>query len=431
MRQRRKQQTRRRSGGQPNRPERKTRERGAGKRRDERARDRSSPEPVAAEAVDALAADDTEELPLVTAREEAPEAGPVPPLPGEGAVAAFDALYDRHAAGLIRQAYLLTGRPRRAQEAVERAFQLAWQRWPEVAVDRDPAGWVRAAAYEYALSPWHRMRPWGRAADKPSPKAPAPPPAGPGERALLSALLELPAAYRRTLLLHDGVGLGLCETAAEIEASTPATAGRLTHARETVAGRLPELGLEGASVARQGEILHERLAVLAAAQPVAPSAAAAVRGGSERSARRITRGAFGMIALLATATAFVLLTAPNRAVHPPEVTVPAAPATSAAPGTRADGGRPENGGEPTGDSAADGGDTGRDAYEPGADGYGENGGDYEGEDDYGDGADDGKPRVGPGPRPRPGPAAGHGAVSPAAPPTGHPAGQGAGSGPPR
>lgn len=36
---------------------------------------------------------------------------------------------------------------------MERAFQLAWHRWPEVAVDRDPAGWVRATAYEYALSP--------------------------------------------------------------------------------------------------------------------------------------------------------------------------------------------------------------------------------------------------------------------------------------
>lgn len=66
---------------------------------------------------------------------------------------AFDALYAFCAPALVRQAYLLTGRRELARESVERAFQVAWQRWPEVAVDRDPAGWVRSVAYEHALSP--------------------------------------------------------------------------------------------------------------------------------------------------------------------------------------------------------------------------------------------------------------------------------------
>ncbi|MCG0069896.1 RNA polymerase subunit sigma-70, partial [Streptomyces tricolor] len=72
---------------------------------------------------------------------------------------AFDALYAFCAPALVRQTYLLTGRRELARESVERAFQLAWQRWPEVARDRDPAGWVRAVAYDCALSPWHRFRP--------------------------------------------------------------------------------------------------------------------------------------------------------------------------------------------------------------------------------------------------------------------------------
>ncbi|KIF72585.1 hypothetical protein HY68_06360, partial [Streptomyces sp. AcH 505] len=76
----------------------------------------------------------------------------------ETAEQAFDALYAYAAPALVRQTYLLTGRRALSQESVERAFHLAWHRWPEVAVDRDPAGWVRAAAYEYALSPWHRLR---------------------------------------------------------------------------------------------------------------------------------------------------------------------------------------------------------------------------------------------------------------------------------
>ncbi|SCE63251.1 helix-turn-helix domain-containing protein, partial [Streptomyces sp. OspMP-M43] len=146
---------------------------------------------------------------------------------------AFDELYARTAPALVRQAYLLTGRRALARESVERAFQLAWHRWPEVAVDRDPAGWVRAAAYEYAMSPWHRLRRAHRHPDAP--------PTEPGKRALFDALLDLPPAYRRTLLLYDGVGLDLPETAAETEASTPAAAGRLMTARAAVAERLPEL----------------------------------------------------------------------------------------------------------------------------------------------------------------------------------------------
>ncbi|WP_107499572.1 helix-turn-helix domain-containing protein, partial [Streptomyces sp. f51] len=146
---------------------------------------------------------------------------------------AFDELYARTAPGLVRQTYLLTGRRALARESVERAFELAWQRWPEVAVDRDPAGWVRAAAYEYAMSPWHRLRRTHRQPDAP--------PTEPGKRALFDALLDLPPAYRRTLLLYDGVGLDLPETAAETEASTPAAAGRLMTARAAVAERLPEL----------------------------------------------------------------------------------------------------------------------------------------------------------------------------------------------
>ncbi|MEU0599589.1 sigma factor-like helix-turn-helix DNA-binding protein [Streptomyces sp. NPDC006393] len=161
---------------------------------------------------------------------------------------AFDALHAFCAPALIRQAYLLTGHRERARAAVERAFQLAWQRWPEVAHDRDPAGWVRATAHECALSPWQRLIPRRRLTD---------PPPDPVDRALQRALLRLPPSYRRTLVLYDGVGLDLPETAAETEASTPATANRLLHARQAVAAHLPEL-------ADPAE-LHRRLVRLASA----------------------------------------------------------------------------------------------------------------------------------------------------------------------
>ncbi|MFH9265623.1 helix-turn-helix domain-containing protein [Streptomyces sp. NPDC017546] len=217
---------------------------------------------------------------------------------------AFDELYTRTAPGLVRQAYLLTGRRALARESVERAFELAWHRWPEVAVDRDPAGWVRAAAYEYAMSPWHRLRRAHRHPDAP--------PTEPGKQALFGALLDLPPAYRRTLLLYDGVGLDLPETAAETEASTPAAAGRLMTARAAVAERLPELAAAG-SPAEQSALLHDRLGGLARAEHVpVPRPARAVRTGSEDRARLWTRAAIVGVALLIAVTGLTLYTAPTH-----------------------------------------------------------------------------------------------------------------------
>ncbi|MFJ4825021.1 helix-turn-helix domain-containing protein [Streptomyces bacillaris] len=240
-------------------------------------------------------------------------AGAVPETPRLSPEEAFDALYAHAAPGLVRQTYLLTGRRRLARESVERAFQLAWHRWPEVAVDRDPAGWVRAAAYEYAMSPWHRLRRAHRHPDAP--------PTEPARRALFEALLDLPPAYRRTLLLYDGVGLDLPETAAETEASTPAAAGRLEVARAALAERLPELAAAD-SPAEQSELLHDRLGGLARAEHVpAPSPARKVRTGSEDKARLWTRAAIAFAALLIGATALTLHTAPTHyepPIAPPE-----------------------------------------------------------------------------------------------------------------
>ncbi|MGY5124743.1 RNA polymerase sigma factor [Streptomyces nigrescens] len=246
----------------------------------------------------------------------------------EQAATAFDDLHTRHAAALMQQAYLLTGRAWLARRAVERGFRLAWQRWPEVAVDPDPAGWVRAAVYEYALTPWHQLCPGLRTARGPRKPSRA---AGPSDGALPAALLSLPAPYRRALLLHDGVGLGPAATAAEIEASAPAAAGRLTHARERIAALLPQLGLDGQPPERQGEILRARLSGPLSAAEVTPRAAAHVRSGSERSARRTTRAAFGATGLFALVTLVMMALAPDHSTPPPKRPLATAPHTRVSP----------------------------------------------------------------------------------------------------
>ncbi|MGW5866024.1 sigma factor-like helix-turn-helix DNA-binding protein [Streptomyces sp. NPDC055239] len=254
------------------------------------------PEPVA-RAATAVAQAEPKPGPGTVVESGAPES-----TAGATPAEAFDALCSTCGPGLVRQTYLLTGRRTLAQESVERAFQLAWQRWPEVAVDRDPAGWVRAAAYEYAMSPWHRLRPAHRHPDAP--------PAALDDRAFLKVLMSLPPAQRRTLLLYDGVGLDLPETAAETEASTPAAANRLLHARETITERLPEL-------AATPEALHQRLGELCGAEKLRSPNAGLVRTGSEHRARFWTRAAIAFTALIVGATALTLRTAPTH-YEPPQ-----------------------------------------------------------------------------------------------------------------
>ncbi|GAA2075141.1 hypothetical protein GCM10009801_29610 [Streptomyces albiaxialis] len=249
----------------------------------------------------------------------------------DSAAHAFDQLYLRHARPLTRQAYLLCGQRDMAERAVAHAFHLAWENWPEVAADSDPASWVRAAAYEYALSPWHQFRPRkGKPGAHPGP---------PADRELLDALLRLPRTYRSTLLLHDGLGLSLPDTAAETEASTLAAAGRLTHAREALGAHCPELS--AAPAEQRVPLLTRRLRELTAAQPVRTTPPSLVRRGSERTTRRWTRAAVGLTAAVTAATTFSLITAdaPNRPPEKwtePKITVSpsgaASPSNAASPG---------------------------------------------------------------------------------------------------
>ncbi|MCG7526003.1 helix-turn-helix domain-containing protein [Streptomyces sp. OfavH-34-F] len=246
------------------------------------------------------------EAPPVTVAEPPKPAAPPAVAPEDTAAGApaeaFDALYRFAAGALYRQTYLLTGRRALSRAAVVKAFEQAWERWPKVAVDRDPVGWVRAAAYEYAISPWRRLNREHRRLD--------PPPEAPASRALLDALLELPPAYRRTLVLHDGVGLGLPETAAETEASTRAAAGRLMTARAAVAERLPEVA--------EPALIHERLGTLAHSGPAAPlPVPELLRTGSERKAQLWARAAIAFTVLIVGLTLITLATAPRKYETPP------------------------------------------------------------------------------------------------------------------
>ncbi|MFD8075394.1 RNA polymerase sigma factor [Streptomyces sp. NPDC059718] len=194
----------------------------------------------------------------------------------EAAQAAFDGLYTRNAPALLRQVELLTGNMRLARHAVHRAFDLAWQRWPEVAVDPDPAGWIRAEAHHHALAPWQQTLPWYRTP--------------PRER---SPFQRLPRGTRHAVLLHDGLGLSLRRTAAESMATTSMTRRRIVRGREALGERAP---------ARLGDLLDE--------QPQPEFPAAMVRELSEQWLRIRTVGAVVATVVIALATAVGLVFGP-------------------------------------------------------------------------------------------------------------------------
>jgi DNA-directed RNA polymerase specialized sigma24 family protein len=214
---------------------------------------------------------------------------------------AFDKLHSRHAAELTRQAFLLCGRRRTAERAVNHAFRLAWERWPEVARDCDPVGWVRVAAFGYALAPWRRVTRWR------GPRATARAhPGPPNDRALLEALLRLPPCYRHAVVLHDAVGLDLPETAAEVQGSTAATTGRIVRARDALARRVPRLA--ETSPAERGPVLRELLCGLAEAQLFGARAPGSVRIASERATRRWNEASAALVVVVTALITLGLLT---------------------------------------------------------------------------------------------------------------------------
>ncbi|WP_406268093.1 hypothetical protein OH779_24685 [Actinacidiphila glaucinigra] len=211
-------------------------------------------------------------LPEAPAQDAAVEAVRI----AEAAQAAFDTLYTRNAPALLRQVELLTGSMPLARHAVHRAFDLAWQRWPEVAVDPDPAGWIRAEAHHHALAPWQQLLPWFRTP--------------PRER---SPFQRLPRGTRHAVLLHDGLGLSLRRTAAESLATTSMTRRRIVRGREV---------LGEAAAVRLGDLLDE--------QPQPEFPAAMVRELSEQWLRIRTVGAVGATLLIALVTAVGLVFGP-------------------------------------------------------------------------------------------------------------------------
>lgn len=247
--------------------------------------------------------------------------------------AAFQQLYLGCGPRLVQQTFLLTAHRLRSEHCVRRAFELAWTSWDLVAADASPEGWVRATAFDLALSPWHRIpRDATDQGDRLSGR----------DRQLLGALLQLPRGQRRAMVLHDALGLDWAQTAAEIEASTPAAYGRVVRARLGLARLVPDIAGPDARApgfgARLGPLLRGA-AVRGCPQqgrPLSPPAQVVRR--SRQYERALTWGAVGVTALvLGGLVAGLVLGTPWHPPKPPFITHRTG-GTVAATGHRAPGG---------------------------------------------------------------------------------------------
>ncbi|MER8184042.1 LuxR C-terminal-related transcriptional regulator [Kitasatospora sp. NPDC094015] len=217
--------------------------------------------------------------PAIAGAPEAPPAATPTPVPAPAAFADFClAVHDR----LVQQTFLLTACRHRAVHCAHLALGTASRQWEEVSALPDPEGWIRGRAFEAALSPWRRGGPRRAHLFTLPHRRIRVGPAGvgpedrltPRDKALLKALRRLSRPRRWALVLHDALGVPVEEVAVEVEASTPAAAGRVRAARAALAREVPDLvGADPAApefADRLGELLH-RAAVHGCATPWKPS----------------------------------------------------------------------------------------------------------------------------------------------------------------
>lgn len=257
----------------------------------------------------------------------------------------FDSLCAITHTRLVQQTFLLTGCRHRAVHIVHLALGAAGRRWQQVSRLPDPERWVRAHAFETALSPWRRGGP--RRANRlwqlPRPRIKVHP-AGRDrqvdpeqerltsrDRALLKALRRLSRPQRRALVLHDALGLPVAQVAAEVESSTAAAENRVRGARAALVRSVPDLVGRDPSAPGFGEqlaaLLH-RAAVHGCPSPRRPSALrlrvqTRLRSGLQAaSAGLVVLVVGGAIVVVATGYSPSRLMRPPAPVPPPLCTRP-------------------------------------------------------------------------------------------------------------
>lgn len=154
----------------------------------------------------------------------------------------FDAFFRRVWGGLYAQAFVLTGSREVAQDLTQESLLRAWKHWARVADYDDPEGWTRRVLHNLCIQSWRRSRP--RRFD-PAGDAPGTVEVSDQHVLLAQAMRSLPGKQARALLLHDGIGMTISQTARDLGVPDGTVKSWLSRGRRIVALKLGTPSTEG------------------------------------------------------------------------------------------------------------------------------------------------------------------------------------------
>ena len=148
----------------------------------------------------------------------------------------YDAVFNR----LVGQLVLVTGNLQEAEDVVQEALTRAAGRWTRLRHYDVPEVWVRRVAMNLATDGFRRARRRLQLAARLAPD-PDPPPTLEGV-AVAQALMGLPMAQRKVVVLHYLLDLPVERVAAEVGVPVGTVKSRLARARTVLAVRLGAQG---------------------------------------------------------------------------------------------------------------------------------------------------------------------------------------------
>lgn len=158
----------------------------------------------------------------------------------------FSAFYREARPSCVRATVVTVCDIDRAEEYVDEAFALAYERWRRVRRHPNPQGWIVRTAVNLSRKQWHRRN---REDDLTPPASLVPPPMEPMDEKILDALLALPERQRE-VIAHRIVLQASTKEAAEALDIAPSTvtvhlhrAMRALREHPDVRAMLPESGV--------------------------------------------------------------------------------------------------------------------------------------------------------------------------------------------
>jgi RNA polymerase sigma-70 factor (ECF subfamily) len=154
---------------------------------------------------------------------------------GSEAEKAYDTFFHASWSRLQGQAYVLTGSREQAQDLTQEALVRAWTHWDRIAGYENPEAWTRRVLHNLCIQSWRsshlrrsvELLPQATTDDVPE------------DHVLLAeAMRRLPGPQARALLLHDGLGMTVTETARELGVPDGTVKSWLSRARKIVAANL-------------------------------------------------------------------------------------------------------------------------------------------------------------------------------------------------